>query len=55
MSKERLAKLIKAYQEHFSQYKKAEYNETEIRNDYVNPFFEILGWDVNNKKIFHSI
>lgn len=50
MSKERLAKLINAYQEHFSQYRKAEYNETEIRNDYVNPFFEILGWDVNNKK-----
>lgn len=50
MQKERLVKLIKAYQEHFSQYKKAEYNETEIRNDYVNPFFEILGWDVNNKK-----
>ena len=50
MPKERLAKLIKAYQKHFSQYKKAEYNETEIRNDYVNPFFEILGWDVNNKK-----
>lgn len=50
MPKERLAKLIKAYQEHFSQYKKAEYNETEIRNDYVNPLFEILGWDVNNKK-----
>lgn len=50
MQKERLAKLIEAYQEHYSQYKQTEYNETEIRNDYVNPLFEILGWDINNKK-----
>ena len=50
MSKENLVELIKAYQEHFAQYTQPGYNETEIRNDYVNPFFEILGWDVNNKK-----
>lgn len=50
MPKERLEHLIEAYQEHFAQYTKPEYNETEVRNDYVNPFFEILGWDVNNKK-----
>lgn len=50
MSKERLGYLIEAYREHFPQYIKAEYNETEVRNDYVNPLFEILGWDVNNKK-----
>lgn len=50
MSKERLEQLIRAYHEHFEQYIKSEYNETEVRNDYVNPFFDILGWDVNNKK-----
>lgn len=50
MPKKRLELLIKAYHEHFEQYIKPEYNETEVRNDYVNPFFEILGWDVNNKK-----
>lgn len=50
MQRKRLAELIKSYQNKLSQYKKAEYNETEVRNDYVNPLFEILGWDVNNKK-----
>lgn len=47
---ERMVRLVKAYQDHILQYSKQEYNETEVRNDFVNPFFEILGWDVLNKK-----
>lgn len=47
---ERMAKLVKAYQDHILQYSKPEYNETEVRNDFVNPFYEILGWDVFNKQ-----
>ena len=50
MDKERLKNLIAAYQKHFRQYSDKEYNETNIRNEFVNPFFEILGWDVLNKK-----
>lgn len=49
MEKDRLLKLVEAYQEHFKQYNRPDYNETEVRNDFVNPFFEILGWDVQNK------
>lgn len=26
------------------------YNETLLRTDFLNPFLEILGWDVNNRK-----
>lgn len=50
MEKDRLLKLIESYQKHFKQYNRSDYNETEVRNDFVNPFFEILGWDVQNKK-----
>lgn len=50
MEIDRLLKLIKAYQEHIQQFRNAEYNETNVRNEFVNPFFEILGWDVLNKK-----
>lgn len=50
MEKDRLLKLVEAYKEHFKQYNTPDYNETEVRNDFVNPFFEILGWDVQNKK-----
>ncbi len=50
MENDRLLKLVEAYQKHFKQYSRPDYNETEVRNDFVNPFFEILGWDVQNKK-----
>ncbi len=50
MDIERLKNLITAYQKHFWQYSSKEYNETNVRNEFVNPFFEILGWDVLNKR-----
>ena len=50
MQDNRLIELVRAYAEHFAQYIQTDYNETEVRNDFVNPFFEILGWDVLNKK-----
>lgn len=50
MQDNRLIELVKAYAEHFVQYSQTDYNETEVRNDFVNPFFEILGWDMLNKK-----
>ena len=50
MQNNRLIELVRAYAEHFAQYRRTDYNETEVRNDFINPFFEILGWDVLNKK-----
>ena len=50
MQNNRLIELVRTYAEHFAQYSQTDYNETEVRNDFVNPFFEILGWDVLNKK-----
>ncbi len=50
MQNNRLIELVRAYAEHFAQYSRTDYNETEVRNDFINPFFEILGWDVLNKK-----
>ena len=29
---------------------KNKYNETSCRNEYIDSFLEILGWDVTNKK-----
>ena len=31
-------------------YRSGKYNETQLRNDFLDPFFEALGWDVNNRK-----
>jgi type I restriction-modification system DNA methylase subunit len=37
-----------AEQEEF--YKKTSYNQTETRRDFIDPFFDALGWDIDNKK-----
>ncbi len=40
--------------EHFDRnrdaYRSGQYNETQLRQEFLNPFFEVLGWDVNNKQ-----
>lgn len=30
------------------------YNETQLRREFLDPFFEALGWDVDNKQNFHE-
>ena len=46
--KEELQNLVDRYEENKEQYEQTTYNETEVRNDFLNPFFELLGWDVLN-------
>src|SRR3972149_8612821 len=31
-------------------YRSGQYNETQLRREFVDPFFKLLGWDVNNEK-----
>ena len=31
-------------------YRSSQYNETEVRTQFINPFFEALGWDVYHKE-----
>ena len=33
-------------------YKKSAYNEAQVRREFIDPFFEALGWDVSNKQGF---
>lgn len=41
--------LVKRFEDYQHIYKSKTYNETELRNHFVNPFFEALGWDVQGK------
>ncbi|MFP4088309.1 MAG: Eco57I restriction-modification methylase domain-containing protein [Desulfobacteraceae bacterium] len=47
---EHIAALIDQFDYHLDAYKKGQYNETQVRLDYINPLMEALGWDVRNKK-----
>ncbi|HNJ67598.1 MAG TPA: hypothetical protein PKW28_17020, partial [Turneriella sp.] len=45
-------KLVQKFQDGYDGYvsKSTRFNETEARVQFINPFFEALGWDVTNKK-----
>ncbi|MEH6764124.1 MAG: N-6 DNA methylase [Aequorivita antarctica] len=40
--------LVKKYHSNREAYLKAEYNETQFRTDFLDPLFEMLGWDIKN-------
>ncbi len=42
--------LVQRFRDHRESYHSPQYNETQVRREFVDPFFEALGWDVNNKR-----
>jgi hypothetical protein len=48
---EKVKRLVENFKHNESEYTKngSGYNETEVRRDFIDPFFEALGWDVSNK------
>lgn len=42
--------LVERFQRNRSQYRAPTYNETQVRREFLDPFFEALGWDVNNRQ-----
>ena len=51
---EAIQKLVEKYTFHRDAYHRGQekYNETQLREDFTDPFFRALGWDVNNNKGF---
>ncbi|TAF66998.1 MAG: methyltransferase [Cytophagales bacterium] len=47
-AKEIIIQLVERFRENVENYKKNNYNEAQTRIDFINPFFEALGWDINN-------
>jgi hypothetical protein len=46
---EGLDQLIDRFKEHLEQYRSASYDEANTRTDFIDPLFELLGWDVANR------
>jgi hypothetical protein len=40
--------LIARFEQHLDAYKAGQYNETQLRRDYLDPLFKALGWDIDN-------
>lgn len=47
---EQVAELVQTYSDNYPQFQRATYNETQVRVDFVNRFFKLLGWDVDNER-----
>ncbi len=41
--------LVKRFEDNRDSYRSGKYNETQLRREFLDPFFEALGWDVFNK------
>lgn len=41
--------LVERFEQHHATYRSGKYNETQLRREFLDPFFEALGWDVFNK------
>jgi predicted type IV restriction endonuclease len=46
---ETIYQLVETFAGNIDAYKKGAYNETQVRREFIDPFFEALGWDVGNK------
>lgn len=49
-SKTKVAELIRTFRLNETDYLKSNYNETQVRTDFINPLLEAFGWDVYNTK-----
>jgi hypothetical protein len=43
--------LVERFQRNIEAYRSPTYNETQLRIEFVDPFFEALGWDVTNTNV----
>ena len=46
----KILELVERFDRNLDAYKQGKYNETQIRREFIDPFFEELGWDIANKQ-----
>ena len=44
--------LVERFENNLESYKSGHYNETQVRREFVDPFFKALGWDIDNEEGF---
>jgi predicted type IV restriction endonuclease len=40
--------LVQRFEQQLDAYKSGQYNETQLRREFLDPFFKALGWDMDN-------
>ena len=49
-ARQKIGALVDWFRTNIDVYKRSTYNETQVRREFIDPFFEALGWDVSNKE-----
>jgi len=47
-----ILQLVETFDRNIEAYRSQEYNEAQLRREFIDPFFEELGWDITNKQGF---
>ncbi|MDO9528477.1 MAG: N-6 DNA methylase [Syntrophales bacterium] len=47
---EEIHELVERFDRNIDTYRSGRYNEAQVRQEFINPFFNALGWDVYNKQ-----
>jgi predicted type IV restriction endonuclease len=45
-----ISELVERFDRNREAYRCAQYNETQLRREFIDPFFKALGWDIDNEK-----
>nr|QNO57799.1 hypothetical protein OHAEDELL_00027 [Methanosarcinales archaeon ANME-1 ERB7] len=51
-ARQKIGALVDRFRTNIDVYKKSAYKEAQVRREFIDPFFEALGWDVSNKQGF---
>lgn len=46
---DKIKSLVERFDEQKEFYKNKDYNETQTRRDFIDPFWKALGWDIDNE------
>ncbi|HOY61866.1 MAG TPA: hypothetical protein PK745_01685, partial [bacterium] len=55
MTPDKIIEIVERFERNIDVYRSASYNETELRVEFINPFWKELGWDVDNESGYAHI
>jgi hypothetical protein len=47
---DKILELVERFEANLDTYKRGAYNETQVRREFIDPFFKTLGWDIENEQ-----
>ncbi len=50
-----LGRLVESFGNRLAELKSSEYNEAKLRDDFLNPFFSALGWDMQKATLQNAV